>query len=110
MSPVSSTSTSPRPAASLATGKRLGCRRTLGLLEGQAHDRAALGPGLSDHGAVLRDGQPPDNVEPDAHAAEPAAVARLALHEALEDPFVIAGGDANALVFDVHLDQRPDRA
>jgi hypothetical protein len=55
---------------------------------------------------VLRGRQPPDDVEADADAAEAAAVARLALHEPLEDPLVVAWGDADALVFDVHLDHR----
>ena len=53
---------------------------------------------------MLRDGQPPDDVEADADAAEPAAVARLALDEAVEDPLMVARGDADAFVFDVHLD------
>jgi hypothetical protein len=55
---------------------------------------------------VLRDRQPPDDEEADADAAEAAAVTRLALHEPLEDPLVVAWGDADALIFDVHLDQR----
>jgi hypothetical protein len=76
------------------------------LLQGQAHDRAARWAGLCDHGAVLRDRQPPDDVEADADAAESAAVAGLALHEPLEDPLVVAWGDADALVFDVDLDHR----
>jgi hypothetical protein len=57
---------------------------------------------------VLRDGQPPDDVKPDTHPAEPAAVAGLALHEAVEDALVVAGRDADALVLDVHLDHGAD--
>jgi len=59
---------------------------------------------------VLCDRQPPHDVEADADTAEPAAVAGLALHEALEDPLVVAWGDPDALVLDVHLDRRADAA
>jgi hypothetical protein len=59
---------------------------------------------------VLGDGEAPDDVEAYADSAEAAAVARLALDEPLEDPLVVARGDADALVFDVHLDQRAARA
>jgi hypothetical protein len=59
---------------------------------------------------VLCDGQPPHDVEADADTAEPAAVAGLALHEALEDPLVVARGDPDTLVLDVHLDRRTDAA
>src|SRR6202035_3039964 len=114
---ASSTSTWPRPAASPATASARGCYLPPGgeipgawlalrALEGQAHDGAALLAGLGDDRAVLGDCQPPDDVEADADAAEAAAVARLALHEPLEDPLVVAWGDADALIFDVHLDQR----
>jgi hypothetical protein len=57
---------------------------------------------------VLGDSQPPDDVEADADPAEPAPVARLALHETVEDPLMVAGGDADALVLDVDLDHLPD--
>jgi hypothetical protein len=59
---------------------------------------------------VLRDRQPPHDVEADADTAETAAVAGLALHEALEDPLVVAWGDPDAFVLDVHLDRRADAA
>ncbi len=103
---ASSTSTSPPPAASPATASRPACswlaaagcllpvEAELGLAadvaEGQPHDGAALRAGLGDDGAVLGEGVPGDDVEADADAADAAAVARLALHEALEDALVVA--------------------
>ena len=57
--------------------------------------------------AVLRLGQATDDEQADADAAEPAAVARLALEEPVEDALVIAVGDADALVFHRDLDPGP---
>ena len=75
--------------------------------EAQRHRRATLGPRPRDHGALLRDGQLAHDVQPDPDAAKPPPVAGLALDEPLEDPLVVAGGDADALVFDADLDPRP---
>src|ERR1700735_2892930 len=49
-----------------------------------------------------------DDEQADADAAEPAAVAGLALDEPVEDPLVIAVGDADALV--LHRDLVPAAA
>jgi len=59
---------------------------------------------------VLCDREPPHDVEADADTAETAAVTGLALDEALEDPLVVARGNTDALVLDVHLDRRADAA
>src|ERR1700733_12519130 len=72
--------------------------------EAEAHGRAAAGPGPGGHLTVLGQGQAADDEQADADAAEAAAVAGLALDEAVEDALVVAGGDADALVLDRHLD------
>jgi teichoic acid transport system ATP-binding protein len=54
--------------------------------------------------ATLRHGQAPDDEEADADTAEAAAVAGLALEEALEDALVVAVGDTDATVLDGDLD------
>src|SRR3974390_1758306 len=69
----------------------------------QGHDRAPPGARAGRSLAVLGLGQAADDEQADAHAAEPAAVARLALVEPVEDALVIAGGDADALVFHRHF-------
>ena len=78
--------------------------------EAQAHDRAAGGAGAGVHFAALRHGQAADDEQADADAAETTAVARLALEEALEDPLVVAVGDADALVLHGDLDPGPAAA
>src|SRR6202000_3490803 len=103
----------PRPRARAVVipgGETPGTWLALRALEGQAHDGAALLAGLGDDRAVLGGRQAPDDVEAHPDAPEAAAVARLALHEPLEDPLVVTLGDADALVFDVDLDHRTDGA
>ena len=69
----------------------------------QPHERAA--PGSPDRDlAVLGPGQLAHDVEPEADAAEPAAVAGLALDEPLEDPLPVGRRDADPLVLDRDLD------
>ena len=77
--------------------------------EPQPHGRAATGPRAPGDLAVLGLGQAADDEQADAHAAEPAAVARLALVEPAEDALVIADGDADALVFHRDIDPAPPR-
>src|SRR5438552_3618372 len=66
-------------------------------------------PPAASHSAALRPGQLPHDVEAEPDAAEPAPVTRLALHETLEDAFVIARCDADPLVIDGDLDPLPGR-
>jgi hypothetical protein len=76
-------------------------------VEAENHRGPALGAGPGDDRAFLRGGQPADDVKADPDTAEPPPVARFALDEALEDPLVVAWRDADALVQDGDLDQRP---
>src|SRR6185437_536035 len=75
--------------------------------QAQAHRGAALGPRAGGDLAVLGLGQAADDEQPDADAAEPAAVSGLTLEEPVEDALVIALGDADALVLHGDLDPVP---
>ncbi len=66
-----------------------------------------LGRELADTEPSLRHRELLHDVQPQADAAEPAAVTGLALHEPLKDPLVIARRDADALVIDRDLDPLP---
>src|ERR1700730_1611875 len=70
----------------------------------QPHAGAAAGPGTGGHLAVLGPRQLAHDVEPEADPPEPAPVAGLTLDEPLEDPLMIPGSDANALVLHADLD------
>ena len=52
-------------------------------------------------------GQLAHNIKAQADPAESPAVARLALHEPLEDPLAVGGRDADPGVLDRHLDPVP---
>src|SRR6516225_10004535 len=73
----------------------------------QAQGRPAGRTGAGGDLAVLRLGQTADDEQADADAAEPAAVAGLALEEPVEDALVVAVGDADAHVFDRDFDPVP---
>ena len=78
--------------------------------EPEAYNRAAGRPGAGGDLAVLGLGQPADDEQADADAAEPAPVTRLTLDEPVEDALVVAGRDADALVLDGDLDPSPRRS
>ena len=78
--------------------------------QAQGHDRPAGGTRTGSDLAVLRLGQAADDEQADADAAEPAAIAGLALEEPVEDALVVAVGDADALVFHRDLDPVPTHA
>src|SRR5271166_6793338 len=78
--------------------------------QAQGHDGPTGGTRAGGDLAVLRFGQAPDDEQADADAAEPAAIARLALEEPVEDALVIAVGDADTLVFHGDFDPVPAHA
>jgi teichoic acid transport system ATP-binding protein len=81
----------------------------VGPVQLQPHLGAAAVRRAGGHLAALGPGQLPHDVEAEPDAAEPAPVARLALHETLEDALVITRGDADPLVIDGDLDPLPGR-
>src|SRR5581483_11808273 len=111
--------------AARAAGGQRGARAWLGRARGRgAHDRggagggglgggggeaeggAAGGAGAGGYFAVLGLRQAAHDEQADADSAEAAAVAGLALHEAVEDALEVGGGDADAFVVDGDLDPR----
>ena len=73
----------------------------------QAHDRAAALALLGHDLAALLPGELANDVQAEADAAEPAAVAGLTLHEPFKDPIPVLGRDADPLVLDQNLDLVP---
>src|ERR1700704_5149751 len=96
-----------RSRSGRGAASRGGRALTSGRPQAQAHDRPAGGARGGGDLAVLRLGQAADDEQPDAHPAEPAPVAGLALEEPVEDALVVAVGDADALVLHRDLDPLP---
>jgi hypothetical protein len=71
--------------------------------QAQPHHRAATRAFACGHLGALGQGQLAHDVETQADPAEPATVAGLTLHEALEDPLPVGGRDADAGVGHRHL-------
>src|SRR5260370_22652602 len=111
-SPRSSTLTWRRLAANRASAKSLTTPTTspqvdvlpLGGPETKAHGRAARGTRVRGDLAMLGLGQAADDEQADADAAEPAAVAGLALEEPVEDALLVAPGAARPLGLPPPLD------
>src|SRR5215475_9559964 len=97
----------PRAEAARRGGRPGSAGWRAGLAELQRHPGAATGQRAGGHLAALRPGQLPYDVQAEPHAAVPAPVTRLALHETLEDALVITRCDADALVIDGDLDPLP---
>src|SRR5215831_10422460 len=74
------------------------------LPKGQPHDGPAIGARRGRDLAALCPGKLTHDVQAEADPAEPPPVARLALHEALEDSLDVGRRDADALVPDRDLD------
>src|SRR5215468_28545 len=83
--------------------------RRVGPAQLQPHLGTAAVTRAGGHLSALGPGQLPHDVEAEPDAAEPAPVARLALHETLEDALVITRSDADPLVIDGDLDPLPGR-
>src|SRR6516162_2994372 len=96
-----------RPGSGGLTAARSGRGRLPGGPQPQAHRGSPLGPRAGGDLALLGLGQAADDEQPDADAAEPAPVTRLALVEPVEDALVVAVGDADALVLHRDLDPAP---
>src|SRR6202012_1690557 len=101
---------SPSEASRAASGLSACHRRSGrgGVLEDEAHDRAAFGAGPGVHLAALGDGQAADDVQAGADPPKGAGAPRLTLEEALEDPLVVTVGDADAVVGHGDLDVAVD--